>query len=75
MITHRFSELLRLTPAERIQLAQDLWDSLPEDPDLLPLTEAERAELDRRLAEHQRDPSTSIPWHEVRSRLRERFGG
>jgi putative addiction module component (TIGR02574 family) len=74
MIMPRYSELLRLSPAERIQLAQDLWDSLPEDPDLLPLTEPEIAELNRRMAEHKRDPSTALAWEDVRARLRERFG-
>jgi putative addiction module component (TIGR02574 family) len=64
------AELLELTPAERIQLAEDLWDSVTaDDENLPPLTEAQRAELDRRLAEHRRDPSTAVPWDEVRARL------
>lgn len=75
MIVPRYSELLRLSPAERIQLAQDLWDSIPEDPELLLLTESQIAELDGRLAEHERDPSSAVAWEDVRVRLRERFGG
>ena len=74
MIMPRFSELLQLSPAERIQLAQDLWDSLPEDPDLLPLDEAQVQELNRRLQAHRDDPSTAVPWEVVRAQLRERFG-
>jgi putative addiction module component (TIGR02574 family) len=74
MATIPFPELLKLSPAERIQLAQDLWDSIAEEADDLPLTEEQRAELDRRMAEHERDPSSSAPWSEVRARLRERFG-
>ena len=67
-------ELLQLTPAERIQLAEDLWDSISEDSSSLPpLTEAERVELKRRLEEHRRDPSTGVPWEEVRARLSSRF--
>ena len=67
-------ELLQLTPAERIQLAEDLWDSISEDSsNLPPLTEEERAELKRRLEEHRRDPSTAVPWEEVRARLSSRF--
>jgi putative addiction module component (TIGR02574 family) len=69
------SELLKLTPAERIQLAQDLWDSIPEEePEALALTEEEHQELDRRLAEHERDPSTALTWEDVRARLWRRFG-
>ena len=45
------SFLFKLSPAERIQLAMDLWDSLPiGDEAMPPLTEAQMAELDRRLA-------------------------
>lgn len=74
MITPQFSDLLKLSPAERIQLAQDLWDSILDEPEAVPLTEEQHQELDRRLAEHERDPSTAIPWEVVRSRLQERFG-
>jgi putative addiction module component (TIGR02574 family) len=73
MKSKEFSELMRLSPAERIQLAQDLWDSLSED-ELPPLTLEQIQELERRLAEHERDPSAAKPWEEVRARLIERFG-
>ena len=45
-----------LSVAERIQLAEDLWDSVAADTGDLPLTEAQTAELDRRLADLERDP-------------------
>ena len=67
-------DLLKLPVAERIDLAMALWDSVAE-PELqanLPLTQAQREELDRRLAEHERDPSSAIPWEEVQRRLRKR---
>lgn len=69
------AELLRLSPAERIQLAEDLWDSVAASPDSMPgLTEAQITECERRLAEHDRDPSTAVPWEEVRARLWSRLG-
>ncbi len=74
MSTSSLSELLKLSEAERIQLAQDLWDSIPPGTGSLSLTEAEREELERRLAEHRADPSSAIPWAEARAQLRERFG-
>jgi putative addiction module component (TIGR02574 family) len=74
MSTSSLSELLKLSEAERIQLAQDLWDSIPPASEALPLTEELRQELERRLAEHKADPSSAIPWEEVRARLRDRFG-
>ena len=75
---HLETEALKLPVRERIRLAQELWDSIiPEaeaDPDLLPLSEEQIQELERRLAEHERDPGSAIPWEEVRDRLRARFG-
>lgn len=74
-MTDLLNELLKLTPAERIALAEDLWDSVAANPqDLPPLTEEERAEIDRRLAEHERDPDSAVPWEEVRARLIAKFG-
>jgi len=39
-----------------------------------PLTEEQQQEIGRRLEEHERDPSTAIPWEEARERLRARDG-
>ena len=62
----------KLSIAERIQLAEDLWDSIPEASDV-PLTEAQRAELDRRLDDLERDPDAGEPWKAVRARLYRRL--
>ncbi len=64
-------DLLKLSVPERIQLAEDLWDSIASEPEALPLTDAQKAEIERRLAEH--DPGSAIPWKEVRGRLCQRF--
>lgn len=73
MATISFSEILRLSASERIQLAQDIWDSVAAeasaDPDAMPLTEAQRQELDRRLADIEARPGTGRPWAEVKERL------
>jgi putative addiction module component (TIGR02574 family) len=55
--------LRRLSVAERLQLVEDLWDSIAQDaPDeALPLTPELAAELDRRIAEHEHDPGSSLP--------------
>jgi putative addiction module component (TIGR02574 family) len=73
MSTISVSDLLHLSVAERIQLVEDLWDSIAAEPEALELTEAQKEELDRRMAEHKADPSSAIPWEEVRARLRQRF--
>lgn len=74
MSTTPLSDLLKLSEAERIQLAQDLWDSIPTATEALLLTQEQRQELERRMADHERDPATAISWEEARARLRERFG-
>ena len=69
------ADLLELTPAERIQLAEDLWDSASASPESMPgLTATQVAEVERRLDEHARNPAAAIPWEEVRARLWSRLG-
>ncbi len=60
-----------LSPDERLRLLERLWDSLSDDD--VPLTNAQRAELDRRLDELDRDGPTGIPWEEVLRRLQTSF--
>jgi putative addiction module component (TIGR02574 family) len=65
-------ELMELTPAERIQLAEDLWDSIAAD-EMPPLNDDQMEEMDRRFAEHERDPSSAVPWEDVRKWLWSRY--
>ena len=51
----------KLSVAERIQLAEDLWDSVAAETGDLTLTDAQQAELDRRLADLERDPGPASP--------------
>ena len=59
----------KLSIPERLELVEDIWDSIAQDADALPLTAEQRAELDRRWAEHERDPGSAIPWEKVRDEL------
>lgn len=67
-------ELLMLSVPERIQLVEDLWDSIAAEQESLPVTDAQKEELRRRLEEHEADPDSAIPWTEVRERLIEKYG-
>ena len=60
-----------LTVAERIELAEAIWDTVAEEAgiDVLPVSEAHRQELDKRLDDLEENPSAGSPWEEVRSRL------
>jgi len=63
------SDMLKLSVPERIQLVEDIWDSIAELPQEVPLTEAQKAELDRRLDAYRQDPTGGSPWEEVRERI------
>jgi putative addiction module component (TIGR02574 family) len=63
-------DIERLTVEERIELAQALWDSIePKEDDEVILSEAQLAELDRRLDDCERHPEAGLPWEEVRHAL------
>ena len=68
------AEILRLPEDERRELVEELFESLPQVSADFALTEEQKAELDRRLGEHRRDPSSAIPAEEVIASLRSRFG-
>ncbi len=52
---------------DRLALVQEIWDSIAAEAAQLPLTEAQRSELERRLAAHAADPTNVIPWEEVKA--------
>jgi putative addiction module component (TIGR02574 family) len=66
-------DISKLSVAERIQLAEDLWDSVADETGGLPLSAAQKAELDRRLADLEASPEAGEPWDVVRSRLEHRL--
>jgi len=65
-------DIAKLSPEERLELLEQLWDSLPENPEAIPLTEAQQEELDRRLDDLDREGPVGIPWNEVLTRIRSR---
>ena len=70
MSSPAITEYMKLSVAERIQLVEDIWDSIAaEAPDIVALSPDQKAELHRRVAAHRADPSTAVPWDEVRSKL------
>lgn len=69
MATNPLPEILKLSVAERIQLVEDIWDSIAADPDSLTLTEEQRQELDRRLADQEARPGVGRSWTDVKARL------
>jgi putative addiction module component (TIGR02574 family) len=61
------SQISGLSAAEKAELLDAVWESLEED--ATPLTDAQRTELDRRIACHEQNPSDVIPWEQVKACL------
>jgi putative addiction module component (TIGR02574 family) len=58
----------RLSVEERIALAQEIWDSAAQEAEQTPLSEPQRRELERRLADSIARPEAVVSWEEVKAR-------
>ena len=67
-----FEEALKLPVQERRKLADDIYESIENSDEAFLLTPEQTAELERRIAEHEKHPEDAIPWEEVWERLRKR---
>ena len=63
----------RLDVDERLALVDEIWASICADAAIFPLTEAQRAELDRRLADDDAFPDDVVPWADVKASIRARL--
>jgi putative addiction module component (TIGR02574 family) len=65
------AEYMKLSVSERLQLVEDIWDSIAAEASdgALGLSQTQKAELHRRVAEHKADPSSAVPWEQVRTKL------
>lgn len=61
--------LAKLPVPERIQLVEDLWDTIARDQADVPVSDAQLSEIERRRAELLDDPTKAIPWSEAKARL------
>ena len=61
-----------MSTEERLRLLEELWNSLSQRPENIPLTPEQREELDRRLDDLDRQGPVGIPWEEVLRQIRSR---
>lgn len=69
----RAVDIENLNVEERLRLIEELWESLDEDASRIPLTQAQKEELDRRLDEIDEGDDAGIPWDDVLERIRNRL--
>jgi putative addiction module component (TIGR02574 family) len=62
-------EISQLSINERIQLAEDLWDSIIEYQDQIHLNSIQKQELEHRLEDYQQDTTAGSSWEDVKQRL------
>jgi putative addiction module component (TIGR02574 family) len=63
----------RLSIDDRIALATAIWDSIAAEPHPPLLTEPQRLELERRLADHAANPHDVVPWEQIKAEALARF--
>jgi putative addiction module component (TIGR02574 family) len=69
-----FGALFELSVPRRLELVEELWNSIAAAPEELPVTCWQKAELARRKAEFLRNPESGVPWEEAKERIRGRNG-
>jgi putative addiction module component (TIGR02574 family) len=63
-----------LSPAQKLQLIEDLWDDLADTPEAVPIHDWQKQELERRRANLRENPASALSWEEVKQRARARHG-
>jgi putative addiction module component (TIGR02574 family) len=64
----------RLGIEDRLALVEEIWATICTDAKTFPLTDEQRAELDRRIADDESFPDDVVPWDEVKAAARSRLG-
>jgi putative addiction module component (TIGR02574 family) len=63
------SDILKLDVSQRMQLVQDIWDSIAAFPESIDLTEAQISELENRLQAYYSGRGEGIPWEELKAKF------
>lgn len=74
MNTHLLDQARLLSVEEQLELVESLWDDIAKRNAVPPPTDAQKAELDRRLADHEANPDDVVPWSEVKASALARIG-
>ena len=69
MRTKELEKILELSVAQRILIVEEIWDSILNNPDAVPLTDNQKKELEKRLNSYYENPQAGSPWPEVKERI------
>jgi putative addiction module component (TIGR02574 family) len=73
-MNHTGPSIFDLSPAEKLQLVEDLWDDLAGTPETVPIHDWQKQELARRKANLLKNPSAGLCWEDVKQSARARHG-
>lgn len=68
------ASIFDLSPSEKLQLVEDLWDDLASTPEAVPIHDWQKDELDRRKANLMKHPASGLTWGEAKRKVRSRGG-
>jgi len=68
------TSIFSLSPAEKLQLVEDLWDDLAASPSDVPVHEWQKVELESRKERMKNAPPVPLSWEEIKQHARERQG-
>ena len=69
-MSQRTPTIFDLSPAEKLQLVEDLWDDLAATPESVPVHDWQKQELSRRKSNLMKSPASGLAWEEVKRRVR-----
>ena len=65
-----FTQVFELTLSEKLQLFEDLWDSIASVGDRIPVLDWQKEELARRKASYLQNPNSGSSWETAKQRIR-----
>lgn len=65
----RATDTLELSIPERIQLVEDIWDTIAEETGAVELTEEQKRIIDQRLDSYHQNPEAGSPWGDVLKKI------
>ena len=73
-MNHTEPSIFDLSPSEKLQLVEDLWDDLAGTPEAVPVHDWQKQELARRKANLLKNPASGVSWADVKQRVRGPYG-
>ena len=69
MIANEYSKIFEMSVAQRILLVEEIWDSIAENPEAIPLTDNQKKELEKRLDSYYANPGAGNSWDKVKENI------